>query len=57
VTEYTIEDGKKKESEDIRRRIEQVSSTSEYPAAFNSWSQLLLSVAIPKAAQLLLSTF
>lgn len=56
VTEYTIEDGKEKEAEDIRRRIEQVSSTSEYPATFNIWSQLLLSVAIPKAVQLLLST-
>lgn len=38
--------------EEVRRRMEMVSATNEYPATFSIWSQLLLSIVLPKAAQL-----
>lgn len=56
VRKYQIrDDAADEEVEDIRQRIEQVSSTREYPATFSIWTQLLLSVAIPKALQLFLA--
>jgi ABC-type multidrug transport system fused ATPase/permease subunit len=55
VHEYQIEDDATNDVERIRGRIEVVSATSEYPATFSIWSQLLLSVAIPKAVQLALA--
>lgn len=56
VREYTIRDDAVEEVEDLRRRINEVSSTREYPATFSIWTQLLLSVAIPKALQLFLAS-
>ena len=56
VREYTIRDDATEDVEDLRRRIDQVSSTREYPATFSIWTQLLLSVAIPKALQLFLAS-
>lgn len=56
VREYSIPDDATAEVEDIRQRISEVSSTREYPATFSIWTQLLLSVAIPKALQLFLAS-
>lgn len=56
VREYKIKEGAADDVEDIRQRINEVSSTREYPATFSIWTQLLLSVAIPKAVQLFLAS-
>ncbi|SEO86481.1 hypothetical protein SAMN05216388_102146 [Halorientalis persicus] len=56
VKNYEIPDEDREEVEDLRERIQQVSATSEYPATFSIWSQLLLSIAIPKAIQLVLAS-
>jgi hypothetical protein len=56
VREYSIPDDAMAEVEDIRQRISEVSSTREYPATFSIWTQLLLSVVIPKALQLFLTS-
>lgn len=56
VSQYSIPDDATERVEDIQQRIETVSATREYPATFNIWSQLLLSVAIPKALQLFLAS-
>lgn len=55
VSEYTVPEDAADRVEDIRQRIDTVSATREYPATFNIWTQLLLSVAIPKAVQLFLA--
>jgi hypothetical protein len=41
--------------EQIRTRMEYVTSTREYPATFTFWSQLLISILIPKAVQMVLN--
>lgn len=41
--------------EEVRRRMELVSATREYPATFSIWSQLLLSIVLPKAVQLVVA--
>jgi hypothetical protein len=55
VASYAVPDDRRDEVDDLRDRIRRVSETKEYPATFSIWSQLLLSVAIPKALQLLLA--
>ncbi|WP_302080525.1 hypothetical protein [Salinibaculum rarum] len=55
VRNYTVPDDATETVEDIRQRIQEVSSTREYPATFSIWTQLLLSVAVPKALQLFLA--
>lgn len=52
IKEYNIPDGRQDEVDEIQRRMDRVSATREYPATFTIWSQLLLSIAIPKAIQL-----
>lgn len=42
------------EYEEIRSRMQYVTATREYPATFTIWSQLLISILIPKAIQTLL---
>lgn len=42
--------------EDIEQRIDMVSATREYTATFTIWTQLVLSVAIPKTLQVLLAS-
>ncbi|MFC7072093.1 hypothetical protein ACFQJ7_04295 [Halovenus rubra] len=56
VRNYSIQDGATEEVKDLRQRINQVSSTREYPATFSIWTQLLLSVVIPKVLQLFLAS-
>jgi len=55
VANYRIPEDRRDRVEDLRERIRQVSDTKEYPATFSIWTQLLLSVAIPKAIQLALA--
>jgi hypothetical protein len=55
VTAYSVPDEHRDRVDDIRDRMAQVSATREYPATFNIWSQLLLTIAIPKAIQLVLA--
>lgn len=55
VANYSIPEDRREDVADLRERIERVEQTREYPATFSIWTQLLLSVAIPKALQLLLA--
>lgn len=55
VKSYEIPDEKKEKVDDLRERISRVSGTSEYPATFSIWSQILLSIILPKAIQLALA--
>lgn len=56
VTAYEIPEDKQKHAAKVRERIDHVSATREYPATFSIWSQLLLSIALPKGIQLLLAS-
>lgn len=56
VKAYEIPESRQEQVERLRERIDHVSATSEYPATFSIWSQLLLSIALPKAIQLLLAS-
>jgi ABC-type multidrug transport system fused ATPase/permease subunit len=55
IAAYDVPTQKKERVQDLRERMERVSATKEYPATFSIWSQLLLSIVIPKAIQLLLA--
>jgi len=55
VGDYRVPDGNQEEVSDLRERINQVAATKEYPATFSIWSQLLVSIALPKAAQLVIA--
>jgi len=55
VAMYDVPGDERERVEELRRRMEQVSATKEYPATFSIWSQLLLSIVIPKAIQLLIA--
>lgn len=56
ITEYTIAKEKEPIVTEIDERMERVSATNEYPATFSIWSQLLLSIVLPKAAQILIAS-
>ncbi|MEA1931109.1 MAG: hypothetical protein U9O06_06130 [Euryarchaeota archaeon] len=53
---YSISQGKEEFVADITERMTKVNSTNEYPATFSIWSQLLFSIVVPKAAQLLIAS-
>ncbi|MFB6196411.1 MAG: hypothetical protein ABEI80_09580 [Haloplanus sp.] len=55
MKEYEIPEDKQAEVEDLRQRMDRISATREYPATFSIWTQLLLSIVLPKAVQLFLS--
>ena len=55
VKSYEVPSDREQEVADLRDRISRVSDTREYPATFSIWSQLLLSIALPKALQLFLA--
>ncbi|VTT85331.1 hypothetical protein DM2_213 [Halorubrum sp. DM2] len=55
IKRYVVSGEDRDTVEELRRRMEMVSSTNEYPATFSIWSQLLLSIIIPKATQLLVA--
>ena len=52
VTAYEIPEDKQKHAAKVRERIDHVSATREYPATFSIWTQLLISIVLPKAVQL-----
>jgi hypothetical protein len=56
IAEYTITDDKESLISEIDDRMELVSNTNEYPATFSIWSQLILSIVLPKAFQLAISS-
>lgn len=56
VVEYTITDEKESLISEIDDRMELVSTTNEYPATFSIWSQLILSIVLPKAVQVAISS-
>lgn len=55
IAEYEIPEANRSRVEDILARMDRVSATNEYPATFSIWSQLLISIVLPKAAQLALA--
>jgi hypothetical protein len=55
VKSYEVPEEKQPMVDDLQERIRRVNDTSEYPATFSIWSQLLLSIALPKAIQYLLA--
>ncbi len=55
IETYEIDEKKQEQVEELQQRINTVSATQEYPATFSIWSQLLVSIVLPKAFQLLLT--
>jgi hypothetical protein len=56
IKHYAVDDKKEAFVEELQQRTETVSATREYPATFSIWSQLLISIVLPKAVQLVLAT-
>lgn len=56
VSDYSVPPDVKEEVGNIRDRMDVVSATNEYPATFSIWSQLLVSIVLPKAVQLILGS-
>jgi hypothetical protein len=54
IENFDLPEEKQEAYEDLRSRMELVSSTKEYPATFTMWAQLTVGVIAPKAVQLLL---
>lgn len=55
IHSYDFPEEERDAVEELRNRITRVSDTSEYPATFSIWSQLLLSIVLPKVFQLFLA--
>ena len=55
VKQYEIPEQNEDTVTDLEDRIARVSATKEYLAIFSIWSQLLISILLPKALQLLIS--
>jgi hypothetical protein len=55
IHSYDVPKEKRDTVEELRDRITRVSDTREYPATFSIWSQLLLSIVLPKAFQLFIA--
>jgi len=51
---YNVTDEQK--FDDFRRRMDYVNATKEYPTTFTMWSQILISLVLPKAIQMVLSS-
>lgn len=56
IKTYEVDDDKQALVDELQERVNTVSATREYPATFSIWSQLLISILLPKAFQLLLAT-
>lgn len=56
IKTYAIDEEKQTLVDELEQRIEAVSATREYPATFSIWSQLLISIILPKAIQLVLAS-
>jgi len=55
IKHYDVNEETRALVDELRRRTETVSATREYPATFSIWSQLLISIVLPKAVQLVLA--
>jgi len=55
IKTYDVDEEKEGLVEELQCRIDTVSATREYPATFSIWSQLLISIVLPKGVQLLLA--
>lgn len=55
VDSFDVPEEERETYEDIRERMDLVSSTKEYPATFTMWAQLVVGVMIPRAVQFVLS--
>lgn len=47
----------KEKFESLRRKMEYINNTQEYPTTFTMWVQLSIGIILPKAVQLLLASF
>lgn len=56
IKTYDVDEERERLVDELRERSNTVSDTREYPATFSIWSQLLFSIVLPKAVQLLLAT-
>ncbi|MEF8786678.1 MAG: hypothetical protein V5A45_12150, partial [Haloarculaceae archaeon] len=56
IKTYDVSEEKQAQVDELQHRIDMVSATQEYPATFSIWSQLLISIVLPKAFQLVLAT-
>lgn len=54
LQEYDVTDQEK--FDDFRGRMDYVNATKEYPTTFTMWSQILISLILPKAIQIVLSS-
>jgi hypothetical protein len=55
IATYTVSQDKEDIVKEIQHRMDVVSKTNEYPATFSIWSQLLISIVLPKAVQLFIT--
>lgn len=55
IKTYDVDEDKEAQVNELQQRIDMVSATQEYPATFSIWSQLLLSIVLPKLFQLVLA--
>lgn len=55
ISRHRIPEDTKGEVDRIKSRMDQVTSTKEYPATFAMWTQLIIGLILPKSVQLLLS--
>ena len=56
IETYDVDEDKQALVDELQNRMDTVSATREYPATFSIWGQLLISIILPKAFQLLLTT-
>lgn len=54
LDEYTVTDEER--FDDLRTRMNHVKRTKEFPTTFTMWSQILVSLILPKAVQMLLAS-
>lgn len=55
IKTYDVDEDKEAQLNELQQRIDMVSATQEYPATFSIWSQLLLSIVLPKLFQSVLA--
>lgn len=55
IKHYDVDDEEEPLVDELTQRAQTVSATREYPATFSIWSQLLISIILPKGVQLLLA--
>ena len=56
IARYAVSQDNQDIIEEVQQRMEIVSGTREYPATFSIWSQLLLSIVLPKAVQVFVAS-